>query len=78
MLRGRNAKTKTTVDNAFAIPVAAGVFCHTLGWVLAPQVSAVLMSASSIAIAVNAVSVRFARISRSSSDTCLLAAESRL
>ena len=51
-----------TVYNAFAIPVAAGVFFHSLGWVLAPQVSALLMSASSIAVAVNAVSLRFARI----------------
>jgi Cu2+-exporting ATPase len=51
-----------TVYNAVAIPVAAGVFFHSLGWVLAPQASALLMSASSIAVAANAVSLRFARI----------------
>jgi P-type Cu2+ transporter len=51
-----------TVYNALAIPLAAGVFFHSLGWVLAPQASALLMSASSIIVAVNAVLLRFARI----------------
>lgn len=50
------------VYNVFAIPVAAGVFYHSLGWVLAPQISALLMSGSSITVAVNAVSLRFARV----------------
>src|SRR6202030_3637425 len=43
-----------TVYNVLAIPVAAGVFYHSLGWSLAPQVSALLMSGSSIFVAVNA------------------------
>ncbi|MGO9838552.1 MAG: HAD-IC family P-type ATPase [Polyangiaceae bacterium] len=51
-----------TVYNVLAIPVAAGVFYHSLGWMLAPQVSALLMSGSSIFVAVNAVSLRRARI----------------
>ncbi len=50
------------VYNVLAIPVAAGAFYHALGWRLAPQVSALLMSGSSIFVAVNAVSLRRARI----------------
>jgi Cu2+-exporting ATPase len=50
------------VYNVLAIPIAAGVFFHSLGWVLPPQVSALLMSGSSIFVATNAVSLRFARI----------------
>jgi Cu2+-exporting ATPase len=48
--------------NVLAIPVAAGALYHSLGWVLPPQVSALLMSGSSILVAVNAVSLRRARI----------------
>jgi P-type Cu2+ transporter len=51
-----------TVYNVLAIPVAAGVFHHSLGWALAPQVSALLMSGSSIFVSVNAVSLRRAHI----------------
>jgi Cu2+-exporting ATPase len=50
------------VYNVLAIPIAAGAFAHSLGWVLPPQVSALLMSGSSIFVAVNAVSLRRARI----------------
>jgi Cu2+-exporting ATPase len=50
------------VYNVLAIPIAAGAFTHSLGWVLPPQVSALLMSGSSIFVAVNAVSLRRARI----------------
>jgi len=39
-------------------PVAAGVFYSSLGWSLRPEVSALLMSASSIIVAVNAVILR--------------------
>lgn len=45
-----------------AIPVAAGVFYNSLGWSLRPEVSALLMSVSSIIVAVNAVSLRRAKI----------------
>ena len=38
-----------------AIAVAAGVFYSSLGWSLRPEVSAILMSLSSIFVAVNAV-----------------------
>jgi len=48
--------------NLLAIPVAAGVFYRPLGWSLRPEVSALLMSLSSIIVAVNAVSLRRARI----------------
>ncbi|TSC76481.1 MAG: copper-translocating P-type ATPase [Parcubacteria group bacterium Gr01-1014_31] len=43
------------VYNLLAIPVAAGVFYSSLGWSLRPEVSALLMSASSIIVATNAV-----------------------
>ncbi|HEU5217243.1 MAG TPA: HAD-IC family P-type ATPase, partial [Gemmatimonadales bacterium] len=51
-----------SVYNLLAIPVAAGVFYRSLGWSLRPEVSALLMSLSSIIVAVNAVSLRRARI----------------
>ena len=41
--------------NILAIPVAAGVFYNSLGWSLRPEISALLMSASSIIVATNAV-----------------------
>ena len=47
-----------SVYNVLAIPVAAGVFYHSWGWSLRPEVSALLMSASSIIVAVNAVMLR--------------------
>ena len=51
-----------SVYNVLAIPVAAGVFYNSLGWSLRPEVSALLMSLSSIIVAVNAVSLRRAKI----------------
>ncbi len=50
------------VYNLLAIPVAAGVFYNSLGWSLRPEVSALLMSASSIIVALNAVSLRRAKL----------------
>jgi P-type Cu2+ transporter len=50
------------VYNVLAIPVAAGAFYTSLGWKLPPQVSALLMSGSSMFVALNAVSLRRARI----------------
>jgi len=47
-----------SVYNLLAIPVAAGAFYHWLGWSLRPEVSALLMSASSIIVATNAVLLR--------------------
>jgi P-type Cu2+ transporter len=47
-----------SVYNLLAIPVAAGVFFPLWGWSLRPEVSALLMSASSIIVAVNAVMLR--------------------
>lgn len=43
------------IYNVLAIPVAAGVFYSSLGISLRPEVSALLMSASSVIVAVNAV-----------------------
>ena len=43
------------IYNILAIPVAAGVFYNSFGWSLRPEVSALLMSASSIIVATNAV-----------------------
>ena len=51
-----------SVYNVLAIPVAAGVFYKSLGWSLRPEISALLMSASSIIVALNAVSLRRAKI----------------
>jgi Cu2+-exporting ATPase len=51
-----------SVYNLLAIPVAAGVFYRPLGWSLRPEVSALLMSLSSIIVALNAVSLRRARL----------------
>jgi P-type Cu2+ transporter len=51
-----------SVYNVLAIPIAAGAFYNSLGWSLRPEVSALLMSLSSIIVAVNAVSLRRARI----------------
>ncbi len=44
-----------SVYNLAAIPVAAGVFYSSLGWSLRPEISALLMSVSSIFVAINAV-----------------------
>ncbi len=46
------------IYNVAAIPVAAGVFYTSFGWSLRPEMSALLMSASSIIVAVNAVSLK--------------------
>ena len=46
------------IYNVLAIPVAAGVFYNSLGWSLRPEISALLMSASSIIVATNAVSLK--------------------
>ncbi|HVF40073.1 MAG TPA: copper-translocating P-type ATPase [Gemmatimonadaceae bacterium] len=51
-----------SVYNLLAIPIAAGAFYTSLGWSLRPEVSALLMSVSSIIVALNAVSLRRARI----------------
>ncbi|HEY7683115.1 MAG TPA: HAD-IC family P-type ATPase [Gemmatimonadales bacterium] len=47
-----------SVYNLLAIPLAAGVFYRPLGWSLRPEISALLMSLSSIMVALNAVSLR--------------------
>jgi len=43
------------IYNVLAIPVAAGVFYNSFGWQLRPEISALLMSVSSIIVATNAV-----------------------
>ncbi len=43
------------IYNVLAIPVAAGVFYNSFGWSLRPGLAALLMSASSIIVATNAV-----------------------
>ncbi|HET9200330.1 MAG TPA: copper-translocating P-type ATPase [Dehalococcoidia bacterium] len=47
-----------SIYNLLAIPVAAGVFYEPLGILLRPEWSALLMSFSSIVVALNAVSLR--------------------
>lgn len=44
-----------SIYNILAIPVAAGVFYNSFGLMLKPEVSALLMSASSIIVATNAI-----------------------
>ncbi len=51
-----------SVYNVLAIPVAAGAFYSRFGWSLRPEVSALLMSVSSIIVALNAVSLRRTRL----------------
>lgn len=51
-----------SVYNLLAIPVAAGALYTSLGWSLRPEVSALLMSVSSIIVALNAVALKRARI----------------
>jgi Cu2+-exporting ATPase len=51
-----------SVYNLLAIPVAAGAFYNSFGWSLRPEISALLMSLSSIIVALNAVSLRRAKI----------------
>ncbi len=46
------------IYNVAAIPVAAGLFYTSLGWSLRPEISALLMSASSIIVATNAVMLK--------------------
>ncbi len=46
------------IYNLLAIPVAAGVFYNSFGLSLRPEISALLMSASSIIVAINAVSLK--------------------
>jgi len=46
------------IYNVLAIPVAAGVFYNSLGWSLRPEIAALLMSASSIIVATNAVMLK--------------------
>src|SRR5207244_8333390 len=44
-----------SIYNLLAIPIAAGVLYPSLGWSIRPEFSALLMSASSIIVATNAV-----------------------
>ncbi len=43
------------IYNGLAIPVAAGIFYVSSGWILRPEIAALLMSADSILVALNAV-----------------------
>lgn len=47
-----------SVYNVAAIPIAAGAFYNSMGWSLRPEVSALLMSMSSVIVALNAVLLR--------------------
>lgn len=44
--------------NAFAIPLAAGVLYPFFGFTLSPAVGALLMSASTVIVAINAMTLR--------------------
>lgn len=43
------------IYNGLAIPVAAGVFYAPFGWILRPEIAALLMSGDSVLVALNAV-----------------------
>ena len=47
-----------SIYNVPAIPIAAGLFYTSLGWQIRPEIAALLMSVSSIIVAVNAVLLR--------------------
>jgi len=47
-----------SIYNVLAIPIAAGLFYTSLGWQIRPEIAALLMSVSSIIVAVNAVLLR--------------------
>jgi len=47
-----------SIYNLLAIPVAAGLFYSSLGWMIRPEIAALLMSVSSIIVATNAVLLR--------------------
>jgi P-type Cu2+ transporter len=60
LLKATAAKMKenlfwAAIYNILAIPVAAGVFYNSFGLLLRPEISALLMSVSSIIVATNAV-----------------------
>jgi Cu2+-exporting ATPase len=48
--------------NAFALPIAAGVFEPSVGLVLRPEIAAVSMSGSSLLVAVNALALKRLRL----------------
>jgi cation transport ATPase len=49
--------------NVLTIPIAAGALYPHFGWSLSPEISALLMSLSSIIVALNAVSLKFGNYS---------------
>lgn len=51
-----------SIYNIVAIPLAAGVFYPAFGWSLRPEISALLMSLSSIIVALNAVSLKYTQL----------------
>lgn len=51
-----------SIYNILAIPLAAGVFYPTFGWSLRPEISALLMSLSSVIVALNAVSLKYTQL----------------
>lgn len=48
--------------NILTIPIAAGLFYQSFGWSLSPEISALLMSMSSVIVALNAVSLKYVRL----------------
>lgn len=48
--------------NIITIPLAAGILYPSFGWSLNPENSALLMSMSSIIVALNAISLKFIRL----------------
>ncbi|OJV33306.1 MAG: copper-translocating P-type ATPase [Bacteroidales bacterium 36-12] len=45
--------------NVLGIPLAAGVFYHTLGWKLSPMFAAAAMSISSVTVVLNALRIKY-------------------
>ena len=50
------------IYNTIGIPLAAGVFYITQGWLLNPMLAAAAMSCSSVSVVSNALRLRFSKL----------------
>ncbi len=48
--------------NVVGIPLAAGLYYHSFGWLLNPLIAATAMSCSSVSVVTNALRLRFVKL----------------